>query len=120
MATQIPWNVYFGTDGTLDGRAYVEMWKSFNSASELSKTLYLTNSQHDIKGKLTVNNVFIAKEVNHEGVAVLYMSIKLINNIYVLMELKFNHDGSVGIAMNASFPDILKFVFEVIEAILHS
>jgi len=118
MATQIPWNVYFSTEGSLDGRAYVEMWKGFNSASEMKKTLYLTSSQYDIKNKLAANNVFTAKEVNHEGVTVFYMSIKLINNIYVLMELKFNQDGSVGIAMNGSFPDVLKYVFEVIEAIL--
>ena len=64
--------------------------------------------------------MFTAKEVNHEGVTVFYMSIKLINNIYVLMELKFNQDGSVGIAMNGSFPDVLKYVFEAVETILHS
>ena len=50
LATQVPWNVYFGADGVLDGRTYVEMWKGFNSASEMKKTLFLTHSQHDIKG----------------------------------------------------------------------
>ena len=120
MSALVPWNVYFSTEGNLDGRAYVEMWKGFNTGNEMSKTLYLTNSQVQIKNKLLANNVFIAKEVNHEGVQVLYTSIKLLNNIYILMEIKFNSDGSVNIAMNASFPDVLTHVFECVESILHN
>jgi hypothetical protein len=113
----IPFNAYFGCDGNLEARSYIEMWKAFTS-TEVSKNLYLTLSPHDIQARLQANNIFIAKEVTLDGIQVLYCSIKLINNIYVLLEVKFNADGSVGIAMNATFPDVLSYSFKIVENIL--
>ena len=85
----VPTHVLFTEDGEMDKRLFLNSWKEIPEQNELQFQLNLNPiSSDDICSKLKNNNVFTIAKRNVEGQDMLYQSIKLTNNIWILGELK--------------------------------
>ena len=74
----------------MDKRLFLNSWKEIPEQNELQFQINLASmiSSDDISSKLKNNNVFTIAKRNVEGQDMLYQSIKLTNNIWILGELK--------------------------------
>lgn len=89
FACLVPMHVYFTEDGQLDKRVFLSTWKDIPAQNEVQYTLngiMLTADQ--VVQKMQQNNVFTIAKRNVEGQDMLYQSLKLTNNVWVLNELK--------------------------------
>ncbi len=86
----MPIHVFFTEDGEMDKRLFLNSWKEIPEQNELQFQINLASmiSSDDISNKLKNNNVFTIAKRNVEGQDMLYQSIKLTNNIWILGELK--------------------------------
>ncbi|KAF2896561.1 hypothetical protein ILUMI_09611 [Ignelater luminosus] len=88
-ACQIPIQILFIEDGQLDKRVFLTTWKDIPAANEVQYTLNEVKGTADtLANKMTHNNIFTIAKRNVEGQDMLYQSLKLTNNIWVLLELK--------------------------------
>lgn len=82
-------NVLFCEDGQLDKRIFLQTWKEIPSANEVQFTIKEIAGHSDtLAAKLAANNIFTIAKRNVDGQDMLYQSLKLSNNIWVLLELK--------------------------------
>jgi AP-1 complex subunit beta-1 len=87
----------FTEDGQLDKRVFLSTWKEIPSANEVQHTIEgIVGNADAIAAKMTANNIFTIAKRNVEGQDMLYQSLKLENNAYVLLELKLAPGSSEG------------------------
>ncbi|XP_077296460.1 adaptor protein complex 1/2, beta subunit isoform X2 [Arctopsyche grandis] len=114
--------MYFTEDGHLDKRVFLTTWKEIPAANEVQYNLKGIQATADaITNKMTVNNIFTIAKRNVEGQDMLYQSLKLTNNIWVLLELKLqpgNPDATL--SLKSRSVEVAPIVYQAYEAILKS
>ncbi|KAI4492574.1 hypothetical protein M0804_002365 [Polistes exclamans] len=122
FACLVPMNVYFTEDGQLDKRVFLSTWKDIPAQNEVQYTLsgiMLTADQ--VVQKMQQNNVFTIAKRNVEGQDMLYQSLKLTNNVWVLNELKIQPGNpDVTLSLKSRSVEVASGVFQAYNAILHS
>ncbi|XP_032673587.1 AP-1 complex subunit beta-1 isoform X2 [Odontomachus brunneus] len=122
FACIVPMNVYFTEDGQLDKRVFLSTWKDIPAQNEVQYTLngvMLTADQ--VVQKMQQNNVFTIAKRNVEGQDMLYQSLKLTNNVWVLNELKIQPGNpDVTLSLKSRSVEVAPGVFQAYNAILHS
>lgn len=115
-------NSLFQEDGQLDKRVFLTTWKEIPAANEVQYSLGGIGGHADgIAAKMTANNVFTIAKRNVEGQDMLYQSLKLSNNIWVLLELKLqpgNPDATL--SLKSRSVEVAPMVFLSYEAIVRS
>ncbi|XP_043477680.1 AP-1 complex subunit beta-1 isoform X1 [Leptopilina heterotoma] len=122
FACLVPMNVYFTEDGQLDKRVFLSTWKDIPAQNEVQDTLtgvMLTADQ--VVQKMQQSNVFTIAKRNVEGQDMLYQSLKLTNNVWVLNELKIQPGNpDVTLSLKTRSVEVGAGVFQAYNAILHS
>ncbi|XP_034951483.1 AP-1 complex subunit beta-1 isoform X1 [Chelonus insularis] len=122
FACLVPMNVYFAEDGQLDKRVFLSTWKDIPAQNEVQYTLngiLLTADQ--VVQKMQQNNVFTIAKRNVEGQDMLYQSLKLTNNVWVLIELKIQPGNpDVTLSLKSRTVEVAPGVFQAYTSILHS
>lgn len=115
-------NVLFAEDGQLDKRVFLTTWKEIPAANEVQYSLSgVVGNADTIANKMTSNNVFTIAKRNVEGQDMLYQSLKLTNNIWVLLELKVqpgNPDATL--SLKSRSVEVAPMIFTSYEAIIRS
>ncbi|CAD5115359.1 DgyrCDS4338 [Dimorphilus gyrociliatus] len=91
----VPLHILFTEDGEMDKRVFLATWKDIPSANEFQTDV--DNVQHNadtVSSKLKNNNIFTVAKRNVDGQDMLYQSLKLSNDIWVLAELKVQPGNS--------------------------
>ncbi|XP_014209154.1 AP-1 complex subunit beta-1 isoform X2 [Copidosoma floridanum] len=121
FACIVPMNVYFGEDGQLDKRVFLSTWKDIPSQNEVQHTLsgiMLTSDQ--VVSKMQQNNVFTIAKRNVEGQDMLYQSLKLVNNVWVLIELKIQPGNpDILVSLKSRSVEVANGIFQAYNAILY-
>lgn len=137
FACLIHGHVLFTDDGQLDKRVFLSTWKEIPAANELQYNLTgLVGTPDSLAAKMTGNNIFtIAKrnvesgpeavrsssETSPEMWNMLYQSLKLTNNIWVLLELKLqpgNPDATLSLKTRSV--EVAAMIFAAYDAIIRS
>ncbi|XP_060533986.1 AP-1 complex subunit beta-1 [Cylas formicarius] len=118
-ASQIPIQVLFTEDGTLDKRVFLTTWRDIPSANEVQYTLNEVKGSTDaISNKMTLSNIFTIAKRNVEGQDMLYQSLKLTNNIWVLLELKLQPGVTYAtLSLKSRSVEVAPYIFQAYEAI---
>lgn len=115
-------NSLFAEDGQLDKRVFLTTWKEIPAANEVQYSLNGVSGNADtLAAKMTSNNIFTIAKRNVEGQDMLYQSLKLTNNIWVLLELKVapnNPDATL--SLKSRSVEVAPMVFHAYEAIVRS
>lgn len=115
-------NSLFIEDGQLDKRVFLTTWKEIPAANEVQYNLNGVGGTADsLAAKMTANNIFTIAKRNVEGQDMLYQSLKLTNNIWVLLELKLqpgNPDATLSLKTRSV--EVAAMVFASYEAIVRS
>ncbi|CAH1110201.1 unnamed protein product [Psylliodes chrysocephalus] len=119
-ACQIPIQVLFSEDGTLDKRVFLTTWRDIPGANEVQYTLNDVKGNTDtVSNKMTLNNIFTIAKRNVEGQDMLYQSLKLTNNIWVLLELKLQPGvPTATLSLKSRSVEVAPYVFQAYESIL--
>lgn len=91
----VPLHILFTEDGEMDKRVFLATWKDIPSANEYQTDI--DNVQHNadtVSSKLKNNNIFTVAKRNVDGQDMLYQSLRLTNDIWVLVELKIQPGNS--------------------------
>ncbi|RXG71413.1 AP-1 complex subunit beta-1 [Armadillidium vulgare] len=122
FALMMPMHIFFTDDGLMEKRIFLSTWKDIPSQNEVQFNINNVNMNPDqISNKLQTNNVFTIAKRNVEGQDMLYQSIKLTNNIWVLTELKVQPGNTtIVLSLKSRSPDIAQPIFVAFDAILHS
>ncbi|XP_013142094.1 PREDICTED: AP-1 complex subunit beta-1 [Papilio polytes] len=122
FACLIPAHVLFTEDGQLDKRVFLTTWKEIPAANEVQHTLSnVVGNADTIAHKMTLNNVFTIAKRNVEGQDMLYQSLKLINNIWVLLELKLQPGNpEATLSLKSRTVEVATCIFQAYEAIIKS
>ena len=122
FATMLPLNVFFAEDGQMDKRVFLSTWKDIPAQNEVQYTINnVTMSVDAVSAKLQQNNVFTIAKRNVEGQDMLYQSLKLVNGIWILSELKMQPGNpTLILAVKTRAPDVSTGVNVAFDAILHS
>ncbi|XP_008213577.1 AP-1 complex subunit beta-1 isoform X1 [Nasonia vitripennis] len=122
FACIVPMNVYFTEDGQLDKRVFLSTWKDIPAQNEVQYTLsgiMLTTDQ--VVSKMQQNNVFTIAKRNVEGQDMLYQSLKLTNNVWVLVELKIQPGNpDILLSLKSRTVEVASAIFQAYNAILYS
>ncbi|KAF7269482.1 hypothetical protein GWI33_017480 [Rhynchophorus ferrugineus] len=101
-ACQIPIQILFLEDGTLDKRVFLTTWRDIPSANEVQYTI------NDIKGA--------ADTISSQDM--LYQSLKLTNNIWVLLELKLTPGLThATLSLKSRSVEVAPYVFQAYDMI---
>lgn len=115
-------NSIFCEDGQLDKRVFLTTWKEIPAANEVQYSLSgVSGTADSLAAKMTANNIFTIAKRNVEGQDMLYQSLKLSNNIWVLLELKLapnNPDATL--SLKSRSVEVAAMVFASYEAIVRS
>ena len=122
FAVVMPMNIFFAEDGQMDKRVFLSTWKDIPSANEVQYTINNVNMSADaVSAKMQQNNVFTIAKRNVEGQDMLYQSLKLVNGIWILSELKMQPGNpTLILAVKTRAPDVSAGVNTAFDAILHS
>jgi len=122
FAVVLPMNVFFAEDGQMDKRIFLSTWKDIPAANEVQYTINnVTLSADAVSSKMQQNNVFTIAKRNVEGQDMLYQSLKLVNGIWILSELKMQPGNpTLILAVKTRAPDVSAGVHSAFDAILHS
>lgn len=115
-------NALFLEDGQLDKRVFLTTWKEIPAANEVQYNLNGVGSNADtLAAKMTANNIFTIAKRNVEGQDMLYQSLKLSNNIWVLLELKLQpNNPDATLSLKSRSVEVATMVFAAYEAIVRS
>lgn len=115
-------NSLFQEDGQLDKRLFLTTWKEIPAANEVQYNLNgIVGSADAISSKMTANNIFTIAKRNVEGQDMLYQSLKLSNNIWVLLELKLQpNNPDATLSLKSRSVEVATMVFATYEAIMRS
>ena len=122
---QIPFHVYFIEDGQMDKHMFIETWKQIPGQNEANFSL--TASQSMVSGggdaieqRLKSNNVFTINKRQVDGQEMLYQSIKFINGVWVLAEVKLSPGNpTVTLSLKSNQPVVypgVKLAYEMLLA----
>ncbi|KAI5634190.1 non-SMC mitotic condensation complex subunit 1 domain-containing protein [Phthorimaea operculella] len=122
FACLIPAHILFTEDGQLDKRVFLTTWKEIPAANEVQHTLSNVIGNADtIAHKMTLNNIFTIAKRNVEGQDMLYQSLKLTNNIWVLLELKLQPGNpEATLSLKSRTVEVATCIFQAYEAIIKS
>ncbi|KAJ0173215.1 hypothetical protein K1T71_011391 [Dendrolimus kikuchii] len=122
FACLIPAHILFTEDGQLDKRVFLTTWKEIPAANEVQHTLSnVVGTADSIAQKMTLNNIFTIAKRNVEGQDMLYQSLKLTNNIWVLLELKLQPGNpEATLSLKSRTVEVAQCVFQAYEAIIKS
>ncbi|CAH0548555.1 unnamed protein product [Brassicogethes aeneus] len=120
FACQMPIQILFTEDGTLDKRVFLTTWRDIPSANEVQYTINDLNGNTDtVSNKMVMNNIFTIAKRNVEGQDMLYQSLKLTNNIWVLLELKLTPGVTTAtLSLKSRSVEVAPYVFQAFEAVL--
>lgn len=112
----------FAEDGQLDKRVFLSTWKEIPSANEVQYTISgILGNADAVAAKMTANNVFTIAKRNVEGQDMLYQSLKLENNIWVLLELKLAPGSTEGtLSLKSRSVEVAQVVFNAYDIIIKS
>ncbi|KAG5874679.1 hypothetical protein JTB14_021636 [Gonioctena quinquepunctata] len=119
-ACQLPIQILFTEDGTLDKRVFLTTWRDIPSANEVQYTINDIKGTTDvISNKMILNNIFTIAKRNVEGQDMLYQSLKLTNNIWVLLELKLQPGVTTAtLSLKSRSVEVAPYVFQAYDSIL--
>ncbi|CAI8010427.1 AP-1 complex subunit beta-1 [Geodia barretti] len=131
FSVNMPTHVLFSEDGTMDRKVFLATWKEIPQSNEVQLSVdnvslicqcYMSDQ---VQQKLETNNVFLIarRQVDVGGLnqELMYMSLKFINNIWVLVEVKAAPgSATVGLALKTSAMDVIPGVLEACKSILHA
>ncbi|RZC34202.1 AP-1 complex subunit beta-1 [Asbolus verrucosus] len=119
-ACQVPIQVLFIEDGTLDKRVFLTTWRDIPSANEVQYTINdIKGNADSVSAKMTHNNIFTIAKRNVEGQDMLYQSLKLTNNIWVLLELKLQPGVShATLSLKSRSVEVAPYVFQAYDAVV--
>lgn len=122
FACLIPVQILFVEDGQLDKRVFLSTWKEIPAANEVQHTLTnVVGNADTIAQKMTLNNIFTIAKRNVEGQDMLYQSLKLTNNIWVLLELKLQPGNpEATLSLKSKTVEVATCIFQAYESILKS
>ncbi|KAJ8712779.1 hypothetical protein PYW08_008083 [Mythimna loreyi] len=122
FACLIPVHILFTEDGQLDKRVFLTTWKEIPAANEVQHTLSnVTGNADTIAQKMTLNNIYTIAKRNVEGQDMLYQSLKLTNNIWVLLELKLQPGNpEATLSLKSRTVEVASCIFQAYEAIIKS
>lgn len=122
FAVVMPMSVFFAEDGQMDKRVFLSTWKDIPAANEIQYTIGNVNMSADaVSAKLQQSNIFTIAKRNVEGQDMLYQSLKLVNGIWILSELKMQPGNpSLILAIKTRAPDVSPGIHSAFEAILHN
>lgn len=122
FACLIPAHILFTEDGQLDKRVFLTTWKEIPAANEVQHTLSnVVGTADSVAQKMTLNNIFTIAKRNVEGQDMLYQSLKLTNNIWVLLELKLQPGNpEATLSLKSRTVEVAQCIFQAYEAILKS
>ncbi|GLV37016.1 Adaptor Protein complex 1/2 beta subunit [Carabus blaptoides fortunei] len=122
FACQIPLQVLFCEDGQLDKRVFLTTWKDIPAANEVQYSLSDVRGNADIvAARMTQNNIFTIAKRNVEGQDMLYQSLKLTNQIWVLLELKLQPGVShATLSLKSRAVEVAACVFQAYDTIIRS
>ncbi|XP_018566076.1 AP-1 complex subunit beta-1 [Anoplophora glabripennis] len=117
-ACQIPIQILFVEDGTLDKRVFLTTWRDIPSANEVQYTISdIKGTTDSVSNKMTSNNIFTIAKRNVEGQDMLYQSLKLTNNIWVLLELKLQPGvTSATLSLKSRSVEVAPYVFQAYDS----
>lgn len=115
-------NALFTEDGQLDKRVFLTTWKEIPAANEVQYSLTgISGSADTVAARMTANNIFTIAKRNVEGQDMLYQSLKLSNNIWVLLELKLQpNNPDATLSLKSRSVEVATMVFASYEAIARS
>lgn len=119
-ACQIPIQILFTEDGTLDKRVFLTTWRDIPSANEVQYSLNEVKCTADqISSKMSYNNIFTIAKRNVEGQDMLYQSLKLTNNIWVLLELKLQPGATEAtLSLKSRSVEVAPFIFQAYDNVI--
>ncbi|XP_037068019.1 AP-1 complex subunit beta-1-like [Pollicipes pollicipes] len=122
FACLVPAHVFFGEDGLMDKRVFLATWKEIPAQNEMQFTIAnLVMSADAISAKLQKENVFTIAKRNVEGQDMLYLSIKFINGLWALLEIKVAPGSSnITLAIKCRTTEVVSDISASIEAILRA
>lgn len=112
----------FTEDGQLDKRVFLSTWKEIPAANEVQYTLNgIVGNADAIAARMTANNVFTIAKRNVEGQDMLYQSLKLENNVFVLLELKLAPGSSEGtLSLKSRSIEVAPMIYTAYDIIIKS
>lgn len=115
-------HVLFTDEGQLDKRVFLNTWKEIPAANELQTNLSgVLGTTDSLAAKMTANNIFTIAKRNVEGQDMLYQSLKLTNNIWVLLELKLQPGNpEATLSLKTRSLEVAQMVFAAYEIIVRS
>jgi len=118
----VPIHVFCCEDGAMDKRLFLTTWKEIPSQNEIQFSIEnVTFNVEQVSQKLQSNNIFTIARRNVEGQDMLYQSMKLTNNIWVLSELKIQPGNpKITLSLKARVTDVAAPVHQIYDMILHS
>jgi AP-1 complex subunit beta-1 len=124
FACLIPMNVLFVEDGQMDKRVFLQTWKDIPTQNEVQYTITNVSANSDaVVQKMQQNNIFTIAKRNVEGQDMLYQSLKLTNNVWVLAEVKIppsSNNCTVSLSIKSIAVDVAAGVYAAYEGILRS
>jgi len=122
FACLVPMNVYFQEDGQMDKRIFLSTWKDIPTQNEVQYNLNNIPFNSDtVVHKMQQSNVFTIAKRNVEGQDMLYQSLKLSNNVWVLAEVKIPPgSNNYTLSLKSVTVDVCAGVFQAYESILRS
>jgi AP-1 complex subunit beta-1 len=120
FATLIPMHVLFSEDGEMEKRVFLATWKDIPGENEAQFTVRNIAHNADVcSQKLQACNVFTIAKRTVDGQDMLYQSVKLINGIYVLAELKIQPGNpNFTLSLKSRAPDVYADMHKAYETIL--
>lgn len=115
-------HVMFAEDGQLDKRVFLSTWKEIPAANEVQYNLHgIVGNADAVAARMTANNIFTIAKRNVEGQDMLYQSLKLENNVWVLLELKLAPGSSEGtLSLKSRSVEVAQMIFTAYDIIIKS
>ncbi|CAH0402674.1 unnamed protein product [Chilo suppressalis] len=122
FACLMPAHILFTEDGQLDKRVFLTTWKEIPAANEVQHSLSgVSGTADSVAHKMTLNNIFTIAKRNVEGQDMLYQSLKLTNNIWVLLELKLQPGNpEATLSLKSRTVEVATCIFQAYESIIKS
>lgn len=121
FSTLVPMYLFFTADGNMDKKYFLNSWKDIPSQNESAFVINnVTLNSDEIQEKLNKSKVFTVAKRRVEGQDMLYQSMKLVNNVEILAELKVQPDNpTLNLAIKSKVVDVAPAVFHSFNMILH-
>ena len=117
----VPMHCLWHESSKLERGDYLKRWKDLPDTAETVTSLSgVCGSSDIVLEKLAVNNVASVAKRTVSGHELCYLSIKFINDVYVLIELTLKGSGVAQLAVKTGTPEIVVGVQQSIQQILAS